>query len=158
MDMRIFLFIVSSVLFLYSCQDSTTEPLPSGNSVIGTWEYSGDIGFTDITDPANPYFPKFTFNNYFNFEESARFVKLPSKEILGYKYVKTGSYNSTSDTITLTIKNEIYVSFEDSLQSKPSPLPVNPYNKKYKFIVVSDTLKMALLGVTGIYYINYFRK
>jgi hypothetical protein len=158
MNLKLFLFIIFPFLFLNSCKDLTTEPLPSNNSIVGTWEYSGDIGFTDITDPANTYFPKLTFNSYFNFEESARFVKLPSKEILGYKYVKTGSYNTTSDTITLTIKNEIYVNFEDSLQVKPSPLPVNPYNKKYKFIVVSDTLKMALVGVTGIYYINYFRK
>lgn len=158
MNLKVFLLSILFVSSFYSCKDSINETSPPVNSVAGTWEYSGDIGFTDITDPANPYFPKFTFNGYSNFEESARFVKLPSKEILGYKYVKTGSYEIASDTITLKIENEIYVSFEDSLQSKPTPLPVNPYYKKYKFIVVSDTLKMALLGVIGFNYIDYLKK
>jgi len=85
-------------------------------------------------------------------------VLLPSKEYIGYKYVKTGSYNITSDTITLNVKNEIYVSFEDSLQEKPIPLPVISYSKNYKFIIVADTLKMALLGVTSLNFINYIRQ
>ena len=158
MNSRVILFFVLVLCFFYSCKDSTTDPHTTNNSIEGNWEYSGDVGFVDIIDPLNPYFPKFIFNTDNSFDESARFVKLPSKKYIGYKYVKTGSYNITSDTITLNIKNEIYVSFEDSLLEKPIPLPVNSYSKNYKFIIVADTLKMALLGVTGLNFINYSKQ
>jgi hypothetical protein len=158
MNSQVVLFFVLVLCFFYSCKDSTTDPQTTNNSIEGTWEYSGDVGFVDIIDPINPYFPKFIFKTDNSFDESARFVLLPSKEYIGYKYVKTGSYNITSDTITLNIKNEIYVSFEDSLQEKPIPLPVNSYSKNYKFIIVADTLKMALLGVTGLNFINYIKQ
>jgi hypothetical protein len=152
----ILLFVL--VLCFFSCKDSTTDPQTTNNSIEGTWEYSGDVGFVDIIDPLNPFFPKFIFKTDNSFDESGRFVLLPSKEYIGYKYVKTGSYNITSDTITLNIINEIYVSFEDSLKEKPIPLPVNSYSKNYKFIIVADTLKMAILGVTGLNFINYIKQ
>ena len=158
MNSQVILSFVLFLCFLYSCKDSTTDPQTTSNPIEGIWAYSGDIGFVDIIDPINPFFPKFIFNTDNSFDESARFVLLPSKEYIGYKYVKTGSYNITSDTISLIIKNEIYVSFEDSLQEKPTPLPVNSYSKNYKFIIVADTLKMALLGVTGLNFINYIRQ
>lgn len=157
MNIRLILSFVLFISFFYSCKDSSTNPQTTQNSIKGTWEYSSDVGLVDLIDPLHPYFSKFVFNNDDNFEESARFVQLPSKEYVGYKYVKTGSYSLTSDTITLTIKNEIYVSFEDSLQEKPTPLPVNSFSNNYKFIIVADTLKMALLGVTGLNFINYIR-
>ena len=156
MNYRVLLFLVLSLF--YSCKDSTTEPPPMNNSILGTWEYSSDVGLVDLTDPLHPFFPKFVINNDNTFEESARFVQLPSKVFIGYKYVKTGSYSISSDTLALIIQNEIYVNFEDSLQVKPTPLPVNYYNKDYKFIISADTLKLALLGGTGLDFINYFKK
>jgi len=158
MNIRLVLPLVFFTSIFYSCKDASTNPQPTQNSIEGTWEYSGDVGFVDIIDPLNPFFPKFIFNTDNSFDESARFVLLPSKEYIGYKYVKTGSYNITSDTITQNIINEIYVSFEDSLQEKPTPLPVNSYIKNYKFIIVADTLKMALLGVTGLNFIDYIKQ
>ena len=156
MNFRVLLFLLLSLF--YSCKDSTTEPQPVNNTIEGTWEYSSDIGLVDLTDPLHPFFPKFVFVNDNTFEESARFVQLPSKVYIGYKYVKTGSYSISSDTLALVIQNEIYVNFEDSLQAKPTPLPVSSYNKNYKFIISADTLKLALLGGTGLDFINYFKK
>jgi len=155
MNFKVFLVLILSLF--YSCKDSTTEPQPTNNPIEGTWEYSSDVGLVDLTDPLHPFFPKFVFVSG-TFEESARFVQLPLKVYIGYKFVKTGSYSIRSDTLALVIQNEIYVNFEDSLQVKPTPLPVNNYNKDYKFIISADTLKLALLGGNGLNFINYFKQ
>lgn len=153
-----FIFITILFLFIWRCNDSTVEPQQSSNQIIGTWEYSNEIGFVDSLDPVNIFSPTFTFNSNLSFEETAKYIRLPEKMYLGYKYVKTGNYTLESDTIALTIKKEIYVNFADSLNSKPSPLDVNPYETRYLFIVNKDTLKLARLGELEIYYVNYFKK
>jgi len=155
MNFRVLIFLALSLF--YSCKDSTTEPQTTNDPIEGTWEYSSDTGLVDLTNPLHTFFPKFIFANDNTFEESARFVELPSKLYIGYKYVKTGIYSISSDTVSLVIKNEIYVNFEDSLQVKPTPLPINSYNKNYKFIISADTLKLALLGGTSLNFINYFK-
>ncbi|MFA6541726.1 MAG: hypothetical protein WCT99_09000 [Bacteroidota bacterium] len=151
------LFIVLSLL-IWSCKDSTTESQSTNNSIVGTWGYSGDVGFVDNFDPENIFFPSFTFNSDISFEETAKYVRLPVKQYIGYKYVKTGSMNIVSDSIIMTIQKEIYLTFADSLQPKPSPVSVSTYVKKYKFIIDSDTLKLAELGVPGLFYINYYKR
>jgi len=153
-----FIFITILFLFIWRCNDSTLEPQQSSNQIIGTWEYSNEIGFVDSLDPVNIFSPTFTFNPNLSFEETAMYIRLPEKRYLGYKYVKTGNYTLKSDTNVLTIKKEIYVNFADSLKPKPSPLDVDPYETKFLFIVNKDTLKLARLGVLGIQYDNYFKK
>ncbi len=58
-----FIFITILFLFIWRCNDSTVEPQQSSNQIIGTWEYSNEIGFVDSLDPVNVFSPTFTFNN-----------------------------------------------------------------------------------------------
>ena len=150
--------IVTVCILVWKCSDSSVEPMQTISPIIGTWEYSNEVGYVDTVDPAHTFFPSFIFNSNSNVEEIAKYVLLPEKRYFGYKYVKEGEYVVNSDTLTLTIKKQIYVNFADSINSKPSPLSINNYTMKYLFMVNEDTLKLAMLGRHVIYYENYFKK
>ncbi len=150
------LLLVVSVASFWTCKDSSTSPPPANNPLVGTWEYSANIGLVDTLDPLSPFFPAFTFDSDLTYEEVARFVQLPSRTYLGYKYVKAGTYLVTSDTLSLEIQREIYLSLADSLQPKPTPVAVSSYRVEYHFTISADTLSLTRLGSSA--YFNYFRR
>jgi hypothetical protein len=153
--------LIFSILLFSSflgCNDIPTEHIETNNSIIGTWEYAEEYGFTDAHDPENVYFPMYIFDSDTSFEEVARFVQLPIKRLLGFKYVKSGTYSIVSDTLQIKIQKVIYVNYADSLQLKPTPLTIGVTHQKYKFSIKSDTLRLANLYASSLFYLRFTRK
>lgn len=124
---------------LSGCKESPTPP-SHADPLVGEWVWNLTTGMVDSLDPANPFFQNYSFMSDNSFKGTAYYVDTASGGFVAYKYVMTGSYRTSSDSLLLRISMQIYASWSDSIQSEPAPATVSPYTTGYRYIITGVLL------------------